>query len=73
MIKTVFISTLASLACATALFAGAASATGFLKRAPEVVDVAAPISQEVAGDCVVQARWVSSGGRMIQVERPVCY
>ncbi|MCK0195435.1 hypothetical protein MWN34_00755 [Ancylobacter sp. 6x-1] len=73
MLKTVFISAIASIACAFALFAGAASATGYLNRGTEVVDVAAPLAQDIAGDCVVQTRWVQSGGKMIQVERPVCY
>jgi hypothetical protein len=71
MLKTVVIGSVASLIAAAALFAGAASATGYLKR--EAATVAAPLAPEVAGDCVVQMRWVKSAGQMVQVERPVCY
>ncbi|WP_029355542.1 hypothetical protein [Bosea sp. 117] len=73
MIKTVVVSAIVTAVCVTALFAGAASATGFLRRQAQVADVAAPLAAEFAGDCVVQSRWVNSGGRMIQIERPVCY
>ena len=73
MVKTVFISVMATLVCATALFAGAASATGFLTRRAQVADIVAPPAPDIAGDCVVQTRWVNNGVRMVQVERPVCY
>lgn len=71
MLKTVVIGIVASAIAAAALFAGAARATGYLKR--EAVSVAVPLAQDVAGDCVVQVRWVKSAGQMVQVERPVCY
>lgn len=71
MLKTVVFGSIAGLISIAALFAGAASATGYLKR--EAATVAAPLATEVAGDCVVQMRWVNNGGQMVQVERPVCY
>lgn len=72
MLKTVLMSAVVTVVCLSALFAGAASATGFLRR-QAVADVAVPLATEFAGDCVVQSRWVKSGGQMVQVERPVCY
>ena len=71
MLRTVAISAVAALMGFTALFAGAASATGYFKRQATVATVEQPV--DVAGDCVMQARWVSDAGRMVQVERPVCY
>ncbi len=74
MLKTVIISAIAAALCLTALFAGAASATGYLRRAVAVNNVpSTPLATEVAGDCVVQTRWVKSAGQMVQIERPVCY
>jgi len=72
MLKTVALSAIAALMGFTALFAGAASATGYFSRPATVATVVMP-AEEVAGDCVMQARWVSDAGRMVQVERPVCY
>lgn len=72
MLRTVAISAVAALMGFTALFAGAASATGYFKRQAAVATVELPVD-EIAGDCVMQARWVSDAGRMVQIERPVCY
>ncbi|MFT0861591.1 hypothetical protein [Ancylobacter sp. G4_0304] len=72
MLRTVFISAIATLMGATALFAGAASTSGYFKRQPDVASVEIPV-EEIAGDCVVQSRWVSDAGRMVKVDRPVCY
>lgn len=73
MLKTIIISAIATALCLTALFAGAASATGYLRRAVAVNVPTTPLATEIAGDCVVQTRWVKSAGQMVQVERPVCY
>jgi len=71
MLRTVAISAVAAVMGFSALFVGAASATGYFKRQATVATVEQPV--DVAGDCVMQARWVSDAGRMVQVERPVCY
>ncbi len=72
MLKTVMISAVAAAMGFTALYVGAASATGYFKRAPQGATVEIP-AEPVAGDCVMQTRWLSDAGRMVQVERPVCY
>lgn len=72
MFRTVVLSAIATVMGVTALFAGAASATGYFKRQSAVATVNIPVEQ-VAGDCVMQSRWMSDAGRMIKVERPVCY
>lgn len=72
MTRTIVLSIIAALMGFGVLFAGAASATGYFKRQPTVATVEIP-AQPVAGDCVVQARWMSDAGRMVRVERPVCY
>ncbi|QIB32507.1 hypothetical protein [Ancylobacter pratisalsi] len=72
MLKTIAISAVAAFMGFTALFAGAASATGYFTRTPSVATVEIPATP-VAGDCVIQTRWVSDAGRMVEVERPVCY
>jgi len=72
MVRTVILSAIAALMGFTALFIGAASATGYFKRQPVTATVEMP-AEPVAGDCVIQTRWMSDAGRMVQVERPVCY
>ncbi|MCS0493611.1 hypothetical protein [Ancylobacter mangrovi] len=72
MLKTIAISAVAAVMGFTALFVGAASATGYFTPKPKVATVEIP-AQPVAGDCVIQTRWMSDAGRMVQVERPVCY
>ncbi|WP_454685114.1 hypothetical protein [Ancylobacter moscoviensis] len=72
MFKTIVISAVAAAMGFTALFIGAASATGYFKRQAPVATVEIP-TEEVAGDCVTQGRWLSDAGRMVQVERAVCY
>lgn len=71
MTKAFVIGSVAALMALTAVVGGA-SATGYFKPAPVVSTVNLPLDP-VAGDCVVQTRWVSDAGRMRQVERPVCY
>ncbi|MCK0208761.1 hypothetical protein MWN33_12050 [Starkeya koreensis] len=72
MFKTIVISAVAAAMGFTALFVGAASATGYFTRATPVATVEIP-AEPVAGDCVMQSRWMSDAGRMVQVERAVCY
>lgn len=72
MTKSVVIGAVAALMAITAIFVGGASATGYFKRPPVVTTVDLPLDP-VAGDCVVQTRWVSDAGHMRQVERAVCY
>lgn len=72
MLKTVMISAVAAVMGFTALFVGAASATGYFKRPAQLATVEIP-AEPVAGDCVLQTRWMSEAGRMVQVERAVCY
>jgi hypothetical protein len=49
-----------------------ASATGYFKRQPVLATVEIPV-EPIAGDCVIQTKWMSDAGRMVKVERPVCY
>lgn len=72
MTKTIVISSIAVVMALTAIFVGGASATGYFNRPTVVSTVELPL-QPVAGDCVVQSRWVSDAGAMRQVERAVCY
>jgi hypothetical protein len=72
MFKAIAISAVAAAMGFAALFIGAADATGYFKRQSPVATVEIP-AEEVAGDCVMQSRWVSDAGRMGEVERPVCY
>lgn len=72
MIRTIVISAVAAVMGFAALFAGAASATGYFSSPTRVATVEIP-AQDVAGDCVVQTQWMSDAGRMVQVERAVCY
>lgn len=72
MFKAIAISLVAAAMGFTAIFVGAASATGYFKRKVPVATVEIPVEQ-VAGDCVSQTRWMSDAGRMVQVERAVCY
>ncbi|MBB3770289.1 hypothetical protein FHS55_000875 [Angulomicrobium tetraedrale] len=72
MSKTIALSMIAALMAFGALFGGAASATGYFKSQQTVATVEIP-AEPVAGDCVMQARWMSDAGRMVRVERPVCY
>ncbi|PZQ83334.1 MAG: hypothetical protein DI549_08280 [Ancylobacter novellus] len=72
MFRTVVLSAIAALMGFTALFIGAASATGYFKRQPVVATVEIPV-EPIAGDCVIQSKWMSDAGRMVKVERPVCY
>ncbi|HSI42234.1 MAG TPA: hypothetical protein VLA00_16945 [Xanthobacteraceae bacterium] len=71
-LKTVLIGSLTAIVGLVAVFVGAASATGYLKRSAPLQLVVSPVV-DIAGDCVVQSRWVTSGGKRIQIERPVCY
>jgi len=72
MYKAIAISAVAAVMGFTALFVGAADATGYFKRQLPVATVEIPVEQ-VAGDCVMQSRWVTDAGRLVEVERPVCY
>lgn len=71
MKKMIGIVAISALLAISAVYAGGASATGFFSKAPQVATVSLPT--EVAGDCVVQTRWVSDRGQMREVERAVCY
>ncbi|MBS7545940.1 hypothetical protein [Ancylobacter oerskovii] len=72
MTKAFVVGAIAALMALTAVFVGGASATGYFKRPAVVSTVELPLDP-VAGDCVVQTRWVSDAGQMRQVERAVCY
>jgi len=73
MLKTVAISAVAAVMGFTALFVGAASATGYFTRQADTVTTVEIPAEPVAGDCVIQTRWANEAGRMVQIERPVCY
>jgi hypothetical protein len=73
MLRTIAISAVAAAMGFTALFVGAASATGYFTTPAATVATVEIPAEPVAGDCVIQARWVTDAGRMVQVERPVCY
>ncbi|MCB4769243.1 hypothetical protein LGR54_11565 [Ancylobacter sp. Lp-2] len=72
MTKAFVIGSIAALMALTAIFVGGASATGYFRPTPVVNTVELPLDP-IAGDCVVQTRWVSDAGQMRQVERAVCY